>query len=128
YEDELREKSSQKMSKIIKPENQRIVNHIKEYDDKSTFFRYVDLSKTKQGNKEEEKKYIKKVSYKDFEPDLNRPTTALLVVNGSADEDVEVHYNSKDIPLRDLGKDLRSLAYYFSGIHTMFRTCLCNGF
>ena len=128
YGDDLREKSSQEMSKIINPDNQRIVNHIKEYDDRSTYFRYVDLSETKQEGKEAEKKYNKKIAIEDFKPDVKKPTRALLVVNDNTSGVVEIHQNSNDMPLNELGKDLRRLADYLSGIHTMFRICLCSGF
>lgn len=127
HEDNLREISSQEMSKIINPSNRQIVNHIKEYDDKSTYFRYVDLNEGKREDKEAEKKYNKKIAFEAFNPDEQKPTTALLVVNNT-DEVVEIHQNSKEIPLKDLSKDLRSLADYLSGIHTMFRTCLCYGY
>src|SRR5699024_2150771 len=128
HEDDLRRKASQEMSKIINTHNKKIINHIKEYDDKSTFFRYVDLSDRKNEEKESEKKYNKRIALEDFEPDLEKPTKALLVVDDNADEVLEVHQSTKEIPLKDLGQDLRNLADYLSGIHAMFRTCLCDGF
>ncbi|RWR05681.1 hypothetical protein QNH23_02140 [Siminovitchia fortis] len=127
YEDDLREKSSQEMSIIINPENQKIVDHIKKYDDRSTFFRYFDLSTTISDDKEVEKKYNKRIPLEEFHPDENKPSSAFLVIN-EINEIVEIHQTAKDMPLKELGRDLRNLADYLSGIHVMFRTCLCNGF
>lgn len=130
HEKNLNEEASKEISKIINPDNQRIVDHIKKYDDKSTYFRYSDLSDSNQSTRESEKHYNKKIRVQDLEDYINdeRPSSFLIVVNQESGETVEAHKSIREMPLKELARDMRKFTEYLSGIHAMFRICLCDSY
>ncbi|ADC49186.1 hypothetical protein BpOF4_05620 [Alkalihalophilus pseudofirmus OF4] len=132
HEESLHKQASMKLSKIINPDNQRIVDHIKQYDDKSTYFRYSDLSNSdsNQNSRESEKHYNKKVEVQDLEEHIpmEKPSTFFVVVNPESGEPIEAHKSVKEMPLNKLAADLKSLTEYLSSIHAMFRMALCDGY
>lgn len=129
-EDELRKKSSQPLSVIINPDNRKIVDHIKKYDDSSTYFRYSDFGESNQKRKESEKHYNKKIEIQNLRDhiDVEKPSSIFVIVDPVSGEPIEAHKGAKEMPLSELAGDIKKLVEYFSGIHVMFRICLCNGY
>lgn len=130
HEERLQTEASQKLSRIINPENQRIIDHIKNYDNNSTYFRYSDLSSSNQNIKESEKHYNRKIKVEDLEAniEIDKPSTFFVIINPESGELVEAHIGLKEMPLKDLASDLRDFVEYLSGIHAMFRITLCDGY
>ncbi|WP_318615791.1 hypothetical protein [Sporosarcina sp. YIM B06819] len=130
HEYRLREEASQELSVIINPDNRRIVDHIKKYDDGSTYFRYSNLGESIQNTKESEKNYNKKIEIQDLQNhiDIKKPSSFFVIINPDSGEAVEAHKGMREMPLKELAEDMRKLVEYLSGIHAMFRVCLCNGY
>jgi hypothetical protein len=130
HEKTLNELASEKLSMILNPDNQRIVDHIMRYDDKSTYFRYSDISRSNQNTRESEKHYNKKVEMQDLENhiDVEKPSSLFVVINPESEEIVEAHKSIREMPLKELARDMRRFVEYLSGVHAMFRNCLCDGF
>lgn len=130
HEISLKNEASQTLSTIINPDNQRIVDHIEEYDDNSTYFRYSDLSSSNKNDKESKKHYNRKIEVQDFEDHINedKPSSIFVVANPTSGEVIEAHKSVTEMPLDELAKDLRNFATYLSGIHAMFRITLYYGY
>ncbi|PID05014.1 MULTISPECIES: hypothetical protein [unclassified Sporosarcina] len=115
---------------IINPDNRKIVDHIKKYDDSSTYFRYSDFGESNQKRKESEKHYNKKIEVQNLRDhiDVEKPSSIFVIVDPVSGEPIEAHKGAKEMPLSELAGDIKKLVEYFSGIHVMFRICLCNGY